>query len=292
MRKWLPLLFTLFLIFPAAVHAQNAITLDSLDVRLWAEYDQPSMLVIYDFEPTANTTLPASINIRIPKDANITAVASQEGNGLVNAEFTGPVEDGSWQTITVIVKALTTYHIEYYQTIKHDAGSRSFTYLWTGDYPVNNLKVEIQLPGDSTAVRASPMLPFVPNQPFLSGSAALSNLAAGKTYQVDLHYSRLSESPVMPASTSQAASEPITRNTAGRVTLNNLPYILGGVGVLLIISAIYYFWRSNLNHVFKPRKRQQSTRDEKEPVYCHECGTRAHADDRFCRTCGSRLRIE
>ena len=111
MRKWLPLLFILFLIFPATVHAQTAITFDSLDVRLWAEYDQPSMLVIYDFKPTADTALPASVDIRIPKDANITAVASQQGSGLVNTEFTGPIDKGNWQIITLFVKTLTTYHI-------------------------------------------------------------------------------------------------------------------------------------------------------------------------------------
>jgi len=293
MRKWLPLLFILLLIFPSTVQAQNAITFDSLNVRLWAEYDQPSMLVIYDFAPTADTTLPASIDIRIPKDANITAVASQQSSGLVNTEFTGPVDKGNWQTITIFAKTLTTYHIEYYQPITRDANNRSFTYQWAGDYAVNNLRVEVQLPSDSTAVKASPMLPFAPNQPFLSGSASLSKLAAGKIYQIDLHYSRLSESPVLSPSTNQVtAVEPITQNTAGRVTLNNLPYILGGVGVLLLALAIYFFWRSNSTQTSKPRKRRQSTKDEKEPVYCHECGTRAHADDRFCRTCGSKLRTE
>ena len=294
MRKWFALLFILFLVFPSSAQAQNAITLDSLNVRLWAEYDQPSMLVIYDFEPTAATILPASINVRIPKDANIIAVAYQEGNGLVNTEFAGPVEDGNWQTITLFVKTLTTYHLEYYQPIARDGNNRSFTYQWTGDYPINNFRVEIQLPDDSTAVKATPMLPFVPNQPFLSGSASVSNLAAGKTYKVDLSYSRASETSVVPASTSQvAAAEPITQDTAGRVTLDNLPYILGGVGVLLIVLAIYYFWRSNSTlQISKPRKRHHNAQAENEQIYCHECGARAHGDDRFCRTCGSKLRIE
>jgi len=293
MRKWFALLITLFLVFPSAVRAQNAITLDSLKVRLWAEYDQPSMLVIYDFEPTADTTLPASINIRIPKDANITAVAYQAGSGLVNTDFVGPVNDGNWQKITISLKTLTTYHIEYYEPIKRDGNIRSFTYQWTGEYPINNFRVEIQLPDDSTAIKAAPMLPFVPNNPFTSGSASVSKLAAGKTYQVDLNYSRLIETSVVPASTSQvAASEPITQSTPGRVTLDNLPYILGGVGLLLIVLAIYYFWRSNSTQVSKPRKRQHSAKEDKEPAYCHECGARAHTEDRFCRTCGSKLRIE
>ena len=155
MRKWFTLLFILFLVSPSSVQAQNAITFDSLNVRLLAEYDQPSMLVIYDFEPTADTTLPASVNIRIPKDANITAVASQESTGLQNTEFTGPVDDGNWQTITIFIKTLTTYHVEYYEPINREGNNRSFTYTWTGDYPINSFRVDIQLPSDSTSVKAS-----------------------------------------------------------------------------------------------------------------------------------------
>jgi len=293
MRKWFTLLFILFLVLPTSVQAQNAVTLDNLTVRLWAEYDQPSMLVIYDFVPTAGTSLPASIKIRIPKDANITAVAYQQNSGFINSEFAGPVDEANWQTITILVKTITPYHLEYYRPIKRDGINRSFSYKWTGEYPVNNFKVEIQLPDDSTAVKASPMLPFVPNQPFISGSASLSKLAEGKTYQVDLSYARISEAAVVPPSTAQvAAAEPITQNTFGRVTLNNLPYILGGVGVLLVVLAIYYFWRSNSTQLGRPRKRQQNAKVEKTVVYCHECGTRAHPEDRFCRTCGSKLRIE
>lgn len=293
MRKWFTLLFLLLLIFPSSAQAQNAVTLDSLNVRLWAEYDQPSMLVIYDIELAPDTTLPAKVDIRIPKDANITAVAYVEGSQLVNTEFAGPIEDGNDQIITFFAKTLTTYHLEYYEPILRDGMDRSFKFQWTGAYLVKNFRVEVQLPDDSSAVKATPMLPFVPNQPFLSGSASISNLEAGQTYQLAVNYSRISEVPVIPASTSQvAASEPVTQDTAGRVTLDNLPYILGGVGVLLIVAAIFYFWRSNSIQTAKPRKRSHSAKDENELVYCHECGARATGEDRFCRTCGSKLRTE
>ncbi len=43
--------------------------------RLWSEHDQPSMLVIYDFGITSDTLIPTTVDIKIPKDGNITAVA-------------------------------------------------------------------------------------------------------------------------------------------------------------------------------------------------------------------------
>lgn len=292
MRTWFVLFFLCALVFPSSARAQNAVTLESLNVRLWSEYDQPSMLVIYDFEVTAGTPLPATVDIRIPRDANLTAVALIKDGELVNTEFAGPVEEGNWQIIKHFIKTRTTYHLEYYQPIQRDANDRSFKYQWAGEYPVNNLRVEIQVPADSTRVKATPMLPFVPKQAFLSGGASVSDLAAGETYKMELRYSRTSEETVLPDTSPQVTvSEPITQNTTGRVTLENLPYILGGIGVLLIVSAIYYFWQSNSMREARPRKRMHSARDDNTQIYCQECGTRALNDDRFCRACGSKLRV-
>jgi len=290
MRKWLILVLAVLLVFPRAARAQNNITLETVTVRLWPEYDQPSMLVIYDFTVPDNMPLPVTVSIPVPPDGNITAVAYQADNGLMNTEFAGPTEKNGWQAVDIFVKEHTTYHLEYYQTVVRTESKRSFKYKWPGTYPVNNFRVEIQVPEDSTSVRSNPMLPFVLSKPFLSGNVAIGNLEAGETYELNLHYVRTSEDTVMP-STQVTASEPITQNTAGRVTLERLPYILGSVGLLLILGAGYYFWQTQSAEISKPRKRNRN-REETEltSIHCHECGTRAYDDDRFCRVCGTKLR--
>ena len=193
MRKWIALLFTLFLLMPVSAQAQSAITLESLKVGLWSEYDQPSMLVIYDFELTEATNLPVSVELRIPENANITAVAFEQGGGLLNAEFAGPETDGTWQTITLFIKERTTYHLEYYQPLTRNDNKRAFTYQWPGDYQVNNFRIEAQLPVDSTSVKSTPALPFTPLTKSLSGSASVAGLNAGKTYSLNLSYIRTSD---------------------------------------------------------------------------------------------------
>jgi hypothetical protein len=249
--------------------------------------------VIYDFKVTADTQLPASIAIRVPKQGNITAVAFEEGGGLLNADFTGPVEDGDWQVITFRVQARTTYHLEYYQPLDREGELRTFNYQWTGEYPVNNFSVEIQVPEDSTGVKTNPVIPLVQDRPFLSGGAMMSGLDAGQTYQLQLEYSRTSETAILPPPSPQVEpSAPIDTNTDGRITLDNLPYILGGFGAVLIIAALYYAWRVNSFQLPKLRRRQREARETISQTYCHQCGARAHEGDRFCRTCGSKLRAE
>src|SRR5262245_54644992 len=113
MRKWIVLLLALLLLIPLSVQAQGTVALDTLKIRLWSEYDQPSMLVIYEFNVTSDTLVPASVNIKIPKTANITAVAYEENGSLLNADFKGPVEDGNWQVITFLVQSQNIYRLEY-----------------------------------------------------------------------------------------------------------------------------------------------------------------------------------
>jgi hypothetical protein len=291
MRKYLFLVLAALLALPATVQAQGNIKLEALSVRLLSEYDQPSMLVIIDFAVTTDALLPAKVDLRVPDSGNITAIAYQSENELLNAEYSGPKTDGTWQVITVFIKEYSTYHLEYYEPLRQDGTKRYFQYLWSGDYAVDNFRIEIQVPEDSTAVRSRPMLPFAPSEQFLSSRATANDLEAGETYQVNLQYSRTSDEPVFPPSPQVTTSEPITQNAAGRITLDSLPYILGGVGLLLILGAGYYFLQSKSVPVPKPRKRHLGQKDiENLNVYCHECGTRAQAEDRFCRVCGTKLR--
>lgn len=48
------------------VSAQNEITLASLEIDLWPEYDRPDMLVIYRLTLDNSVKLPAQLTLRIP----------------------------------------------------------------------------------------------------------------------------------------------------------------------------------------------------------------------------------
>ncbi len=294
MRKWLILLTTLVLLFPFPVQAQGTVKIDSLKVLLWAEYDQPSMLVIHDFTLTQDTQVPTSMDIRLPKDANITAVAYlSKGEYLLASYQTQPEEDANWQTIRLFVTERTGYRVEYYQPLERSGDQRSFNYQWTGDYSVNEFDVEVQVPDDSRGVKTDPAIPLMQNQPFMSGGAMVSGLKVGETYQLQLEYSRSNEIAVVTPDSSQVVPvEPVDENTDGRSTLDNLPLFLGGFGAALILAALFYFFRGQASSVrtVKPRRRSHTPQEPSMPSYCHECGTRTHEGDRFCRACGSKLR--
>lgn len=292
MRKWLAVwMLWGWLALPSLGRAQAEIRLASLSIELWPEYDQPTMLVIYEFTLPPGSELPLDMTFRIPSDANLIAVAEQtpEGN-LINAAYSGPTREGEWQTFTINVQTQTTYHFEYYEPLAKAGATRQFTYVWSGDYAVNDFRLLLRLPLDTTDIVTDPPLERADDEKFLVRD--FGRLDRGQPVTFALRYTKSSDRLVVPQQNVQP-SEPLTRSTPGRVMLSDyLPFILGGVGILLMLSGGVYLWQ--LNRAGRPaRRKRHAPKAADEPqsnVYCHQCGTRAQRGDRFCRTCGTRLR--
>lgn len=295
MRKWMMFLFILGMIaFPFSVRAQSEIKLAGIQVQLWPEYDQPGMLVIYDFQVATSTALPSTVNIRIPKDAKLSAVAQTAANGLVNAEYDGPTTVGDWQVIGVKIPELATYHVEFYEPLSKNGTTRQFAYLWPADYAADNFSVSVREPSDMTQIASVPAMPEIQGK---DGATYLQNdfgaRPAGQEFTLNLTYTKTSDILGVPQQNVQP-SAPLNSNTPGRVMFSNyLPYILGALGVILIVGGLIYFWRSS-RRGSQGRKRHlaQTEKEGDSDIYCHQCGARARTPDRFCRVCGTKLRLK
>lgn len=300
MHKWLFFVLLLaVLVFPIPAGAQGEINLKSINVELWSEYDQPSMLVIHEFVLDESTPLPAKVAVRFPKDGNLTAVAYYEGQ-LVTKDYEKLETQGNWQTVTLNVESYAPHRIEYYQPLTREGKQRSFVYQWFGDYPVGQFNVAMQVPADSTNINAQP--PFMETSTSqdgeeIIGQVSQSDLKMGQASEFKISYERESESVTQPSNSANIQpSEPIGPSTEGRVSIDNLPWIFGGLGLALIGLALFFYWRSTQVTEQKSRHRRRSGSNQEpetggEQAYCHECGARAHPGDRFCRTCGSKLRV-
>ena len=301
MRKWLFfVLLLVILIFPISAGAQDEVKLKSVNVQLLSEYDQPSMLVIHEFTVDQSTHLPVKVSVRFPKDVNLHAVAYQNGTSYLNKDYDGPEAQGDWQIVTINVESYVPHRIEYYQPLTREGNKRSFIYRWFGDYPVSEFNIKAQIPSDSTNIMVEP--PFSETNPSadgknLIGIATQNNLKLGQSGEFKISYERESDSVTEPPNpVNIQPAEPIGPNTAGRVSIDTLPWIIGAFGLALIGLALFFYWRSTQETEQKSRRRHRSGSPQEveaggEQAYCHECGTRAHPGDRFCRTCGSKLRV-
>ncbi len=297
MRRWLVILFVLAAVCaPIGARAQSPIKLSLLQVQLWPEYDQPSMLVIYDFKLPDNVKLPVSVAMSFPKDAHLVAVASVAQDGsLLNTDYLGPTVNEAWQSVTIQIQTQTTYHLEYYQPLARTGNQRQFNYVWPGDYAVDDMSVSVRLPPDTTSIVTNPDMKSAKGA---DGSSNLVKdfgaLSAGHQFPLQLTYTKTTNTLSVPAESVQP-SKPLGSNTPGRVLLSNyFPYILGALGVLAVGAASIYLLQPHNRQAFQKRQthKPHAAASGKEAIYCHQCGARAEPGDRFCRVCGTRLRSE
>jgi hypothetical protein len=291
-RRFAVLLLAATIFIHTSARGQTSIVLSSLQVQLWPEYDQPSMLVINDFQLAAGTQLPAGVLIKFPREANLVAVAVHGADGsLLNADYLESVGDEEWRSVVVQVQSPAAYRIEYYQPLARSGDRREFSYEWDSEYAVQDFRISVRVPADAITISSDPALltaQAAGGYPILEND--FGSLEAGGQFALQLHYTRSSET----LQEGLQPSQPVSSSTPGRVMLSNyVPYLLGALGLVLITGGSLYFWQSSRGGESGEKPRHggsQSAAPRAGDSYCNQCGTRAQPGDRFCRVCGTRLR--
>ena len=292
----LAVLVAFWISFPA--QAQSGVRLSSVSVDILPEYDQPAVLVIYHISLSASTTLPATLDLRVPAQAEVFAVAvADPANGLLNAPYERTVQ-GSLATLTITANSQDV-QVEYYDTLVKNGTARQVVYEWLGDYDVDAFTISLQQPLGATDMVTKPALTkSSPGQDgFVYYQSTPQPLAAGQSFTLTSDYQKSTDAlsttglPVQP-------TQPLNASTPGRVTMSVvLPWVLAGIGGALIIVGIVgglYLWKNGTRRSSASHKRHTKPQQASETaaVHCQQCGKRAQPGDVFCRTCGMRLRKE
>ncbi len=299
MRKFfLLLLLVVLMAFPTFAQAQGVVKIGELSVQLWPEYDHPDMLVMYSFALTDDTPLPAEVKVRIPANANLNAVAKLEAGQMMNAPYDAPVKDGDWVMITLVISDLSTYRVEYYTPLEKSGATRNFSFIWQSDYAIENLYLQVQQPPTASQITSNPVLAStIPASDGLTyHDLALSGIAAGENFNFELSYEKGNDDLTVSSMPVEVGGATNTGNTStgGDFSLtDSLPMLLVGLGVVLIVGGVLYFFLAGQNAKSqpKPKRKRHSTASAGANTYCHECGSRARSGDKFCRSCGAKLRI-
>ncbi len=300
------LLLIALLISPLPAAAQTGLALDTLRIDIWPEYDQPSVLVIYRFTLSADTTLPAQVSMRIPADAGQPYnVAMKDVDGMLyTLAYTTRLE-GDWLWVDFSTTS-AELQLEYYDARLHaDDGTRHFTYTWPGDFTVHELTVSVQQPLHASEMQITGLdSAGMPGSDGLTYYAAnFGSLLPGEGFSLELDYSN--ESGALSAGSQPVTTVELPAAPAGQRTsfLGALPWVLGGFGLLLTALGGWWYVRTVRGAPVVKKRRHTARRSEavatvdgtapvEGAVYCHQCGKRAGSGDIYCRACGSKLRHE
>ncbi len=299
MRKFfLFVLLISMMLFPTLTQAQGNVKIGELTIQLWPEYDHPEMLVMYSLTLSADSALPAEMQVSIPANADLNAVAKVEDGTMVNIPYDAPVKDGDSVLITFLMDDLSSYRVEYYAPIEKDGSKRSYNLVWPAGYTIDSFLVQFQQPPTSTNFTSTPVLPNI--SPVSGGityhDLDIGGLAGDSNFTWSVSYQKENDDLTVSAMPIEAGGGtlPETNEIPNSFSLSDaLPFILVGIGILLIAGGLLYFFTAGRRDTAREsgRKRHSpSTAAAGGNIYCHECGSRASSSDKFCRSCGVKLR--
>lgn len=285
---------------PVAVFAQAPVTFSKTVINIWPEYDRPGVLVFYQITLSAQTSLPATLSMRIPKAAGKPYnVAMKDVDGRLDTLRSTLVVEGDWIKIT-FTTPVPEVQIEYYDpAFTGSASEHDYQYTWPGDFNVSSLVLVVQQPLAAENFQIQPAMGSgrTSSDGFTYYESVVGELKAGIPFSINLKYNKTGTDLSAP-SQSVSPVEPITTSSLGWQTLNEvLPYVLGGLGILLILASGYWYWRSGktLTTAFRRRHAPSRTKEietDTAGIFCHRCGRKAVSGDIFCRSCGTKLRTE
>jgi hypothetical protein len=265
-----------------------------VSVDIWPEYDRPAVLMIYHITLAPDTILPASLSLRVPLGAEINAVAVVDATGnLINAPYDSTVQ-APWSVLTINTTS-PQVQVEYYTALVKNGTTRHIVFDWAGDNAVEKQEVNFLRPlGAESPTISVPPVNTSPGQDGLTNyRIETADLMAGTPFMLTIDYLRQTDSLSISSLPVQAAATP-GPDTPGHVSMTGiLPWVLAGIGLLLIIAGMVGFgvWQRG-SQISTAGRRDSPIRIEGEDefIYCSQCGKRAQPGDVFCRTCGMRLK--
>lgn len=297
-------------------HAQGTITLSTLTIELWPEFDKPATLVILRGTLAPNVSFPAQLTLHIPAaSGGPFAVAAEDASGkLLDTQNTTTL---AGDTIAIhLTTDFPVFHVEYYDpALKITGDARDYTFQWTADYAVTVVTVRVQEPVDARDLSAEPAVALAGTADFGLNyyAASLGAMSAGQSLSFHLRYSKsttrlssevVSQNAPVPLAT-PIVSEPLPSqpNLTPFLVAVGGPILLAaavGIGLLLIGFGVWSFVRNRREtETERPRRRRRRVAsDGDEPhleapapaQFCTQCGQPLLTGDRFCRNCGTPVR--
>lgn len=301
-RLLLSLFLVVFFVFsPLSVSAQSEITIEKMQVRIWPEYDEPSVLVINNIFLAGDVKLPVRLNFFIPVHAGAPhSVAVRELDGQLYLLEYEMETVGEWNQLT-FTSPYPEIWIEYYDpAITKEEALRSFEFNWVGEYSINDLQIEVQRPLTATAMsfKESMGSPQVGNDGLTYYFSNVGELKANTSVSLHVEYTKTDE---ILSSSVAAPVQPVTPLNIDEGVDNTsfvqiLPFIVAGIGLVMLIFGVFWYLNKNKETATKPRQRhtpaKRSSQMEEDSIFCHRCGRRADEGDVFCRACGTKLKLE
>jgi hypothetical protein len=309
-KRLVPLILLVSFFMAAFSQAPDTdLNISRMEINLWPEYDQASVLVIFRVSFSSIANFPARVSLRIPKSAGDPySVAMKDLDGLLyDLEYT-VIPDGNWNRIEFVTSS-QDLQIEFYEPyVQQSDIIRGYDFNWISDYPVDEFIVSIQKPKFAAIMNVEPYAgkgEVNPDDELTYYTVQYGKIGKGALIYLHLSYIKTNDGlsastvPVNPANPlpgQKTLWETLT-SILPTIWQNKSLLITGGLllGALVLFNLLVAIVPGTNPKRGKPNKanpvkaKQQPVVKEEKEVFCYQCGKRARPGDAYCRTCGSRL---
>lgn len=134
----------------------KGLSIGRMKVAIMPEYDDPSVLAIYDGKFEEVSTYPIKTSFLIPKGSVISDACSLSHEGQHFCQLYKTVNKGAQDEVSLLLPYPNFYLSFHTPPFDVKVEKKEFDYLIKANHPIKTLEVDIQQPLRSTAFNISP----------------------------------------------------------------------------------------------------------------------------------------
>ncbi|MGB5401048.1 MAG: hypothetical protein WBO71_12605, partial [Thermoanaerobaculia bacterium] len=179
--------------------------LERLEISIWPEYDQPSVLVMLRGFLSPDTPLPTSVPLPIPAAAGSPSAVAKRfpGGDLLVAQ--SMLEAGDPMSTVYISTDAPEIRLEYYIPLDLGNENRHYHFEWPGGLAADRVLFEVMQPIGATGfvVQPASSAPALANDGLIYQREDLGPAAVDQTFAIEIDYTK--SSPMLTANAMQSA---------------------------------------------------------------------------------------
>jgi len=235
--------------------ATKNLAIGRMRVSIWPEYDEPSILAIYDGKFEEGADYPIKTSFFVPKGSVISDACSLSYAGQHFCQLYKTVNRGEFDEVSLLLPYPNFYLSFHTPQFDIKREKREFTYRIKANHPIKVMRVDIQQPLRSTAFNISPDQNAAVTQNdgtirviegFNHTAYALNDISEGQESVFRLDYNKEDPKPSVDIKYTSMSGSQASKSSPYETQRNirTFIYTLFGTGLIAITMLIICFLRA------------------------------------------------
>lgn len=232
----------MFPFFAVKVQAEDGLSIGRMRVMIWPEYDDPSVLVVYDGRFTGDSKFPTTTDFFIPKGAIINDVCSLSPGGQHFCQLYDIKEGDKYDTVHLSLPFSNFYLSFHLAPIDLETAERRIEYVIKANHPIGSMEVDIQQPLRSSTFAISPSGGKEHNKKdFNHFTYTLENIPKGEDRIFKIGYVKKTKEPSVDVKFASMTGRRVWGSPyQTQRNVKTIIYIVFGTGIAMVVAAMLW----------------------------------------------------